>query len=189
LPKLQTYISILRGINVSGQKLIKMDALRQMYEDLGFQSVQSYIQSGNVIFQSKDTPNSELEKTITSKISDVFGFDVPVLVLSLEEMKTVAENNPFINVRHEDINFLYVTFLADVPEQALIDKIRNDVKTDDEFEVIGKAIYLFCPKNYGKSKLNNNFFESKLKTHATTRNWKTVLELGKISKVLPLHSF
>jgi uncharacterized protein (DUF1697 family) len=159
-----------------------MDALRQMYEDLGFQSVQSYIQSGNVLFQSKNTPNSELERTITSKISDVFGFDVPVLVLSLEEMKTVTANNPFVNDRHEDINFLYVTFLADAPDQALIDKIRNEVKSDDEFEVIGKAIYLFCPKNYGKSKLNNNFFESKLKTRATTRNWKTVLELVRIGE-------
>ncbi len=160
-----------------------MDALREMYEDLGFQSVQSYIQSGNVIFQTKETPNSELEKTITSKISDVFGFDVPVLVLSLEEMKTVSGNNPFVNDRHEDINFLYVTFLADVPEQALIDKIRNEVKTDDEFEVIEKAIYLFCPKNYGNSKLNNNFFESKLNTPATTRNWKTVLELVRMGSI------
>lgn len=184
MPKQQTYISILRGINVSGQKMIKMDALRQMYQDLGFLSVQSYIQSGNVIFQTKDTPNSELEKMITSKISDVFGFDVPVLVLSLEEMKTVAENNPFLNDRHEDINFLYVTFLADVPDQALIAKIRNEEKTDDEFEVTVKAIYLFCPKNYGKSKLNNNFFESKLKTRATTRNWKTVLELVSLSHKL-----
>ncbi len=182
MPKLQTYISILRGINVSGQKLIKMDALRQMYKDIGFQSVQSYIQSGNVIFQSKDTPNSELEKTISSKISDVFGFDVPVLVLCLEEMKTIAANNPFVNVRHEDINFLYVTFLADVPNQSLIDKIRNEVKTDDEFEAIGKAIYLFCPTGYGRTKLNNNVFESKLKTRATTRNWKTVLELVRMGE-------
>ena len=91
-----TYISILRGINVSGHKLIKMEALRKMYSDLGFSDVRSYIQSGNIIFSYKNSETYSLEKKISKKINDTFGFDVPVLVKEISEFKKILSNNPFL---------------------------------------------------------------------------------------------
>lgn len=174
---MSTYISILRGINVSGQKMIKMEALRKMLADLGFKNVQTYIQSGNIIFQEKKTKLETLEKKIAKGIKDEFGFDVPVLVLEVEEVKEVLKNNPFVNKRKEDVTKLHVTFLSQEPEKTHHEKIKDGTYASDEFILDGKTIYVFCPNGYGNTKLSNNFFENKLKVTATTRNWKTVNEL------------
>jgi uncharacterized protein (DUF1697 family) len=181
-----TYLSILRGINVSGHKLIKMEALRKLFEDLGFKNVQTYIQSGNVVFQSKKAKQSDLEKKIVKKIEEEFGFEVPVLVKEANELSVVLKNNPFLNQRKEDITKLHVTFLSEEPDQAAIVKIKEGNYAADEFIVSGKIIYLFCPGGYGNTKLSNNFFENKLKVIATTRNWKTVNELiSMANKITP----
>ena len=179
---MSTYISILRGINVSGHKMIKMEALRKLFGDLNFKNTQTYIQSGNVIFQDKNTKCEILEKKIAKGIKDEFGFDVPVLVKEVEEVKSVLKNNPFVNKRKEDITRLHVTFLSHEPDKAIIEKIGEGQYASDEFIVFGKAIYLFCPNGYGNTKLSNNFFENKLKVIATTRNWKTVNELVTIAE-------
>jgi uncharacterized protein (DUF1697 family) len=173
---MQTYISILRGINVSGHKMIKMEVLRKLYEELKFKNVKTYIQSGNVIFQTNKANTKDLEKKIAKKIKEVFSFEVPVLVKELDELIKVLKNNPFANKRKEDVKALYVTFLSEEPEKINIDKI-NGQYAPDEFILSGKVVYLFCPKGYGNTKLNNTFFENKLKVVATTRNWNTVNEL------------
>ena len=90
-----TYITMLRGINVGGHKKIKMDVLKQLYVELGYTNVQTYIQSGNVIFLTQDTDTADLEKRISKQILKVTGFEVPVLVLKLDELKQIVENNPF----------------------------------------------------------------------------------------------
>jgi uncharacterized protein (DUF1697 family) len=179
---MSTYIAILRGINVSGHKMIKMEALRKMFTDLNFKNVQTYIQSGNVVFQDKKTKSETLEKKIAKGISDEFGFEVPVMVKEVEELKNVLKNNPFVNKRKEDITRLHVTFLSAEPEQLHIDKIKEGQYAADEYIFSGKAIYLFCPNGYGNTKLSNNFFENKLKVVATTRNWKTINELVSIAE-------
>lgn len=171
------YISILRGINVSGSKMIKMEALRKLYEDLKFKNVKTYIQSGNVVFEDKAANSKVLEQRIKKKILDVFGFDVPVMVKETSELIVVLKNNPFVNKRNEDVTKLHVTFLSDEPDETLLAKIREKQYDPDEYIISGTAIYLFCPNGYGNTKLNNNFFENKLKVTATTRNWKTVNEL------------
>lgn len=177
-----TYISILRGINVSGHKIIKMDALRQTYAELNFRNIQTYIQSGNVIFQDKKSNTGDLEKKITKKIINDFGFDVPVLVKELTEIKDVLGNNPFINKRKKDVSYLHVTFLSNKPLNDNIDKIQGKKYAPDEFILRGKTIYLFCPNGYGNTKLTNTFFENKLRVTATTRNWKTTNELVNIAE-------
>ena len=179
---MQTYISILRGINVSGSKIIKMDALRKLYEDLNFKNTQTYIQSGNVIFQYKKMKHEDLEKNIAKKILKEFAFEVPIMVKELDELKYVLKNNPFVNKRNEDITKLHITFLSREPEPANMAKIKEVNYDPDEFVFLGKTIYLFCPNGYGRTKLSNNFFESKLKVAATTRNWKTVNELVKLAE-------
>ena len=174
---MEIYISILRGINVSGQKKIIMADLKGLYENLGFQDVQTYIQSGNVIFKSPKTEKSILKNKIETKISKQYGFSVPVQVLELQKLNKVFANNPFVNKRNEDISKLHVTFLEEVPEAEIRSEIMNIQSTSDEFIISGKVIYVFCPNGYGRTKLNNTFFEKKLKTSATTRNWKTISKL------------
>lgn len=177
-----TYISMLRGINVSGQKLIKMEALRKLYENLGFINVITYLQSGNVIFTNKDQDPDKLGQIIRREIQKNFGFEVPVIVLTVDKLKQIIDHNPFINDSNKDQSSLYVTFLLSKPDQ-FDAKVIVDKKQDME-EIIfsDNAVYMYCPDGYGRTKLSNNFFEAKLKVDATTRNWKTTNELYKIVK-------
>ena len=108
---------------------------------------------------------------------DTFGFDVKVLVIDKDEIEKAIDGNDFVNKRKEDITKMHITFLSEEPIKANIDKLKDWTHLDDEFIIKGRIVYLFCPKGYGVSKLSNNFFESKLKVDATTRNWRTVNEL------------
>ena len=171
---MEKYVSLLRGINVSGQRMIKMEALRAMYEKLGFSHVQTYIQSGNVVFCYTQTPTVGLENKICQQIAQNFGLEVPVLVKTLAELTEVVQNNPFAQTQMADESKLHVTFLSAQPQQIYIDKIHEKQYSPDEFVLTNQTIYLFCPNGYGNTKLTNSFFENKLKLTATTRNWKTV---------------
>ena len=165
------YISLLRGINVSGQKKIPMKELQAMYKSLKFKNVKTYIQSGNVLFETSTISISTLQKKIEKKIKEVFTFDVVVLCYTIQEWKKIIKNNPF---KSEDEGRIYVTFLSDIPTKKPMDEI-NKVKNElEEISIIERAVYFFCPTGYGKTKLSNNFFENKLKVAGTTRNWKTV---------------
>ena len=176
-----TYISILRGINVSGHKLIKMDTLRKSYENLGFHNVTTYVQSGNVIFTSKNAKHEELAQAITQQIEKDFGFDVPVIVLSVDKLKQIIDNNPFVKDNIKDKTFLHVTFLSSKPDKFDFNAIEEKKLNGEEISIADNAVYLYCPNGYGKSKLSNSFLETKLKVGATTRNWKTTNELLKIA--------
>ena len=175
---MQTYISMLRGINVSGHKTIKMEALRNLYTRLNFKNVQTYIQSGNVIFQSQETKPADLQQKIAHKILEEFGFEVPVMVKQKADFENNIQQNPFPN---EDLSKVHVTFLSEIPHPENCLKITTLNYTPDKIEVLGNTVYLFCPEGYGKTKLNNTFLESKLKVIATTRNWKTINELFNIA--------
>ena len=174
------YISILRGINVSGQNLIKMDALKKIYESLHFEDVKTYIQSGNVVFSTGETDLKKLENLITSQIENEFGTEVPVIVLKAETLENIIKNNPFVKDKQKDTSFIHITFLADKPKEIDKDSIENKKQQGEEIEFSENAIYLYCPNGYGRTKLNNNFLENKLKIKATTRNWKTTNELLKL---------
>lgn len=176
------YISILRGINVSGKNLMKMDVLRSMYENLKFKNVRTYVQSGNVVFSSVEENPEQLETLITEAIEKEFGYKVPVLVLNEPTFSTIIANNPFIKDKLKDPSFLHVTFLANQPLKNNIDSIREKKHPDEAIEITDNAVYLYCPKGYGKTNLHNNFLENKLKVKATTRNWKTVNEIQKLAR-------
>jgi len=177
-----TYISFLRGINVSGSKLIKMEQLKKLYIDLLFSEVQTYIQSGNVIFHSPEKDIKSLENRISVAIKAQFGFEVPVIILSLETLLNILKTNPFwVDDPDTNCSDLYVTLLKDVPQQEFMDKLIAYDFTPEKVAVRNKVIFLFLPKGYGNTKFNNNFFESKLKTPATTRNWKTLKTLASIA--------
>lgn len=175
------FIALLRGINVSGQKQIKMSELKTLFEKSGFQYVETYIQSGNVIFSSNETSAEKLSLKISSLIKKQFSFDAQVIVLTQENIEYVLNNNPFLKKKKESEK-LYVTFLAKSPSDENINKLNAIDYSPEEYIIDGRYIYLFVPNGYGKAKLNNNLFENKLKVFATTRNWKTVDKLFELSK-------
>lgn len=172
------YIAILRGINVGGNRKILMKDLKVLFEKLDFSKVETYIQSGNVVFESdQKLSNADLEQNIQQAIIETFGFEVPVIVRTDEEWAKSIVNNPFWKEEDADIDRLHLTFLKEVPSQELLEKIKLFQFLPDRYEIIGKDVFIFCAAGYGTSKLTNPFFESKLKVPATTRNWKTVMKL------------
>jgi uncharacterized protein (DUF1697 family) len=173
-----SYVAMLRGINVSGNKLIKMEALRAMFEALGFTSVRTYVQSGNVVFTAKDRTAAPLGAKIAARIKRDFGFDVPTLVLAAEALARVVDESPFARKKGVDPTKLHVTFLAAAPAAAGLQKMKAVSSGRDEFHCLGTSIYLVCPDGYGNTKLHNNAFERALGVGATTRNWKTVTTLA-----------
>lgn len=168
-----TYIAILRGINVSGHRTIKMADLKVMCGDLGLHNIQTYIQSGNIVFQTTQPDPQDLEKQIKHAISEKFGLDVPVMVRTHSDLKKVISMNPFIKDKTKDAAHLHITFLSGKPQRNGDDQIDAGKFRPDEFCIMDQVIYLYCPNGYGNSKLTNGYFESKLKVTATTRNWKT----------------
>lgn len=181
---MKTYISILRGINVSGHKIIKMEALRTSYENMGFSNVKTYVQSGNVIFSYEDIEINKLEEQIFQQIKKDFGFDVPIIVLSVEKLEEIIKGNPFLKDKSKEESFMHVTFLASKSETNNFDAIEEKKQDNEDIVFSNYAVYLYCPNGYGNTKLNNNFIETKLKVRATTRNWKTTNELFQIAKQL-----
>ncbi len=173
-----TYISMLRGINVSGQKMTNMIKLKELYESLGFKNVQTYIQSGNVIFQCPPAEVSKLKAKIEEGIKRVFGFEAPVFIRTGEEFQKLIKKTPYAK---EDISRIYVSFLSEVPVNIPIEELKRVKDKSEEFVISGKEIYLFLPNGAGKTKLSNTFLERKLKVGATTRNWNTVLTLLKMT--------
>jgi uncharacterized protein (DUF1697 family) len=177
-----TIISILRGINVSGQKKILMADLKTLYESLGFKNISTYIQSGNVIFTTaKKLSNTELAAVIEKAIKKQYGFEVPVITKTLIEWNKIIMANPFVKKKGIDLERLYVTFLSQPPDKENISKAESFSYPPDEFIITDAAIYMHVPDSYGNTKLSNNFFEKKLKVSATTRNWKTVVTLAELA--------
>lgn len=169
-----TYISMLRGVNAGGQKRIGMEKLKELYGSLGLRKVRTYIQSGNVVFESPARDGPKLIDEIERLIRDAFGYDVPVLLRTMEEFRQLAANSPF---KDKDPRKVYVTFLSGRPDRPPVTGIERARDESEEFLLSGREIYLFCPKGYGRSKLTNNYFERKLRVSATTRNWRTVCKL------------
>ncbi len=179
-----TYITLLRGINVSGKNNIKMNELKTVFTDLGYQDVVTYKQSGNIIFNSNIKESIIIEDTIVSAILKHFGYTIKVILLTKKELLAVFNSNPFLARNPSlDISKLHVTLLHKSFNLGVIEEhLQIDIKAiDDEFEQFENTIYLYCPNGYGKTKLNNNMFEKKLNTDATTRNWNTISKLVELS--------
>lgn len=175
-----TWAIILRGINVGGARKLPMKDLQAILGAHQCRRVRTYIQSGNAVCESDHGDPKALAASIEAAIRKSFGFDVPVLVRSINDMKRTVQRNPYIGRKGIDPEKLHVTFLASAPEPARIAQITGSTFANDSFEVIGLDAYVHCPDGYGNTKLNNTWFESRLKVKATTRNWRTVNELVRI---------
>jgi len=168
------YIAMLRGINVSGHKLIKMQALRASFGALRFSNVKTYIQSGNVVFGAEDRSVAAVSKKIERRILRDFGFSVPVFLRTAKELEETIKRNPFLTDTAIDHSKLHVTFLSDAAPAPAVEVLQTLVMKPEQIRVIGRQIYLYCPNGYGQTKLSNTAIEKKLSVGATTRNWKTV---------------
>jgi uncharacterized protein (DUF1697 family) len=173
---MQTYLAILRGINVGGHHLIAMKELKALFEDLRFQGVRTYIQSGNVVFQAPDADPQTLAARIEARILEQYQFPVPVLIRTAAELKAALDRNPFLQPGGPDPDKLHVTFLADHPDPARLAQV-DAYNGPDACSISEREVFLYCPQGYGNTKLNNSFFEKKLGVRATTRNLKTVRHL------------
>jgi len=178
---MNTYISLLRGINVSGQKKIKMAELKTLYQSLNFENVITYIQSGNVVFQTYQNEQI-LQSSIETAINEHFKFTVPVLILTKSQLANSAKGLPFINIDIEVEGSKIILFF--LSEDVTIDQraiLEPYLSNDEQLEIASNILYLYCPQGLGKSKLTNKLIETKLKLTSTARNIKTVNKLLSIA--------
>lgn len=184
---MQTYISLLRGINMTGHNSIRMTDLQALYRKLGYKDAETYIQSGNVIFSSVDdlTP-SEISSKIEKSILRSFNYEITVLIRKVEEIKKLESVNPFLKMENFDPSKMAVLFLDQEPSESQIQKVINIDYPPDKFKVIGSEIFIYCPNGFGKTKLYTNFFERKMGVAGTGRNWRTVNKLLEIAEKIQL---
>lgn len=174
---MNTLISLLRGVNVGGKNKLAMSDLKALCAELKFVNVTTFIQSGNVVFSVEKGDSRDISKKLESGIDKKFGLSVPVITRTVEEMEKAVVQNPYSKLKDKSIESLYISYLERAPKAPEIAAVRGYSYPPDEFRIMGQEVYIHCPNGYGNTKLNNNFFENKLKIRATTRNWKTSNEL------------
>ena len=170
------YVALLRGINVGGKNLLPMRDLVALFHDAGCADAKAYIQSGNVVFRAPHEVAARLPAALRKAVAGRFGFQVPVIVRTAEELQRVARGNPFLE-GGAGLETLHVAFLADLPSAEKVGALDPKRSPPDELVVHGREIYLHCPNGLGRTKLTNQYFDSKLATTSTVRNWRTVLKL------------
>jgi uncharacterized protein (DUF1697 family) len=177
------YIALLRGINVGGHRKILMKDLRALFEECGYTNITTYIQSGNVIFETEGEETREaIAHTIQEAIATTFSFDVPAIIITPQELETATQANPFMEVAEGDVSKLLCTFLNAAPELHHLQALEQRDIAPDQFQVIGRTVFLYCTGAFHKSKISNDLFEKTLHVRASTRNWKTVMKLLELSQ-------
>ncbi len=171
-----TYVALLRGINVGGKNKLPMPALAALFTESGCTSVQTYIQSGNVLFAADAGIAAGLPAEITRLISERFGLRVPVVLRTAAQIADTFHNNSFL-AQGLPIETLHVMFLADLPSPERAASLDSNRSAPDAFVVQGRDIYLYLPNGVADTKLTNAYFDAKLATVSTSRNWKTVTKL------------
>jgi uncharacterized protein (DUF1697 family) len=172
-------VALVRGINVAGRAKLAMSDLRQAFADADCSNVTTYIQSGNVVFRSSRSA-TRVTADVAALLGKRHGLDVAVVVRTGPQLASVVARNPFSEASR-DRSKLHVTFLAGTPTPARVDRTESTSFLPDEFRVLGREVYVYCPGGYGRTKINNTFFERSLGVAATTRNWNTVTTLAKMS--------
>ena len=172
-----SYVALLRAVNVGGVK-VEMAALRRALEGLGYGAVRTYVQSGNVVFEADGGEPAPHAAAIEELLGREFGVRGRVLVLTAERLAAIAAADPFTGA---DEKLRHVTFLFDPVEEVVWTTLRLPAADGEQAAFSGKAIYLYLPHGYGRSKLNNAYFERVLAATATTRNRRTVAALVELA--------
>jgi len=173
------HVALLRGINVGGKNMLPMKELVAMFAKAGCIDVTTYIQSGNVVFCAEDKVVEGLSTGIAKQVEARFGLRVPVVLRTAAEINAVIRANPFLKAGASE-EMLHVSFLADLPGKDLVAGLDAGRSKPDVFAVVGREIYMQLVNGVSGTKLTNAYFDSKLKTVSTMRNWRTVLKLGEM---------
>ncbi|MGH9042197.1 MAG: DUF1697 domain-containing protein [Acidimicrobiia bacterium] len=176
-----TYVALLRGINLGARNKVAMPALRALVESLGHSDVQTYIQSGNVVFTAGSGSSAEIAAAMEAGIKTGLGLAVPVVLRTSKELERATLRNPFL-AAGADPAALHVAFLGSPATKAAAATLDPDRSPGDEFAVVDAEVYLHCPNGFGRSKLGLDWFEKKLGATATIRNWRTVTTLAELSR-------
>jgi len=176
----RTYLALLRGINVGGKNMLPMKTLTGIFSDAGCGEVRTYIQSGNVVFTAAPRVADKLTSVISARIQESLGLSVPVVLRTAGDVERIATSNPFRS-RGVPEDITYVMFLAHKPDPQAVAGLDPERSPGDEFIVQGGEIYLHLRNGAATTKLTNAYFDSKLKTVSTSRNWRTVLKLREMT--------
>jgi uncharacterized protein (DUF1697 family) len=175
----QTYVALLRGVNLGSRNKVSMPDLRRLVSDLGYGDVETYLQSGNVVFTAADGTDA-VAAAVERALADELELRVAVLVRTKAELRRVVADNPFAGSQ-SDPKKLLVTFLAETPSRSAVRALDPAEHAPDEFHLRRREVYLHCPNGYGRTKLSNAFFERRLNVVGTNRNWRTVTALAELA--------
>lgn len=170
------HVALLRGINVGGKHRVPMATLRELFMAAGASEVETYIQSGNVVYTAGSKLARALPEQVRAAITETFAFDVPIVSRSSAELREVAQAHPFVD-RVADEKLLMVAFLDRKPVAAKIAALDPNRSPGDLMEVRGQHVYLGFPNGSGRSKLDANWLDRSLDAVGTWRNWRTVQAL------------
>jgi uncharacterized protein (DUF1697 family) len=179
-----TFVSLLRGINVGGNKQIRMELLRAVYESLGLAAVRTHLQSGNVVFREDERGAARLPARLEHAIEKRFAFRPAVVVRTGAELREVVGRNPFPDEAERDPSHLLVMFLAAPPRKPAEARLAEANVGPEKFRLSGRELYLYYPNGVGRSKLTNAVIEKRLATVGTARNWNTVTKLLELVEAL-----
>ncbi|HWN08694.1 MAG TPA: DUF1697 domain-containing protein [Pyrinomonadaceae bacterium] len=180
-----TYVALLRGINVGGNKLIKMADLREVFESSGFKSVRTYIQSGNVIFETRDSDADKVVRKIEKAIYQSLGHEVTVILRTVAELKNLVEGDHFKHIESEEDVMRFVTFMSAEPLRAPRLPFVIPKENAEILVIRNRTAFLACRrKPNGMFSFPNAFFEKEFGVSATTRNWNTVNKILELVKRL-----
>jgi uncharacterized protein (DUF1697 family) len=177
-------IAMLRGINVGGHHIIKMEALRSLFTSLKFENPQTYVQSGNVIFQSPERNLKTVAARVQSAIEKKFACSPEIIIRTVADLRTVVANNPFAKRKDVLPNYLHVSFLAASPAADAVDAIRALNISPEELHLVGRDLYMYFPNGIGKSKLPWVRLDKALATRGTARNWNSVTKMLAMAEAL-----
>ncbi len=172
-----THLALLRGINVSGHNMIKMEALKSTLENCGFQNVTTYIQSGNVFVTSEEENPAKVGFLIKQELFKAFGHEVPVVVIAKTDLEACLTNNPYLREKDLDIKKLYVGFVSIALRSDSINDLKMSQVKPDQAQIDANRIYIKYAVGAGKTRLDQKYIEKKLNVTATIRNWNTVTQL------------
>ncbi|WP_426485170.1 DUF1697 domain-containing protein [Flavobacterium sp. 2] len=173
---MKTHLALLRGINVSGHNMMKMEALKTMLENIGFQNIRTYLQSGNVFVDSEEEA-SKIGFMIKQEIFKVFGHEVSVIVITKEDLELCFKNSPYLKEKDLDTKKLYVAFVSTVLKSENINDLKISQFKPDEASIDGNRIFIKYAVGAGKTRLEGKYIEKKLNVIVTIRNWNTVTNL------------
>lgn len=166
------YAAFLRGVNVGGRTSVKMERLREVFASLGFENVKTYIQSGNVVFETGETDDEKLAERMEAAVEQEF-FKTPVMVRSVEEIKEIVKQNPFAGEEFED-KLLHVVFLREKLSDEKAALLLSNNTDSEKFAVRDREVYCLLKQGVADSLLGKKYIDNKLKTPATARNWRTI---------------